>query len=94
MKTLRILRGQILSYDELPSMSRVFYLIIQEEKQQKTSFRDKTEILDIPAFFAKKTNEKEEEKGMYRRNMERSLILLNTVTTSNIMVTHGRNAII
>lgn len=93
MKTLRILRGQILSYDELPSMSRVFYLIIQEEKQQKTSFRDKTEILDIPAFFAKKTNEKEE-KGMYRRNMERSLILLNTVTTSNIMVTHGRNAII
>lgn len=62
------IRTQLLSQDQVPSMSKVFCLICQEERQ-KLTFREKGIGSYATAAFAKKNedSEKQEERGMYSR---------------------------
>lgn len=69
-ETFYTLRTQILSLDNLPSMNKVFGLVIQEEKQ-RSKFRESTsEKLSESAFYAKKEtkNPPKRTKGMYAKN--------------------------
>lgn len=64
---------QILSLDQLPSMSKVFYLILQG-KRQKLNFREKSTkniVVESSTIYAKKlleSSKQKQVKGMYSRS--------------------------
>lgn len=61
------IRRHILSFAQLLIMSKVFYLVTQEEKQ-KLNYREKA-TFENSAYFAKRANEKsEEKKGMFSKS--------------------------
>lgn len=69
----RSIRTQILALDHLPIMSKVFCLVVQEEKQQCLLDRDKgTDRVngESTTFFAKKVGdqEKNDERGMFTKS--------------------------